>query len=177
MLWLWGSVRKLTLGGVSALVLLGALICTGTLAGTPMVSRLFDDQQLKVVFVKWEDVPVALVLEGEHSGELQENELVQLRELGLKGRFSVIGTSVTGSGTRSRAVIVMQRQASTQLLQPHSTSVVYIQFAHSWRRFPPNERMTDRKIVLEPSPQSPNVTRCSVELAGGGWVSSDKYHW
>lgn len=150
---------------------LGApLVILGLGAGTSYV-RSLSDQQLEVVFVKWNELPqdLALDLEGGVRVPLTAEEMSRLRAAGLRGTLTVTGASTHGSGPDARMLILMKSQptSSVTLQQPNQSAIIYVQDGDNWNRYPSDARLLDRTVELFSPSEAPTQTQYLVRLASG----------
>lgn len=134
-----------------------------------------SDQRLTLRVLKWSPGPESLSVSdslgraGDEEARLPSSLIEQLKEIGLTGEIGNYGYSIHGQGERSEAIIVMQKQVQqpTDLPQPDATTIIYVQYEHGWKLYPPSAPMLRRTIRIDSLADDPRQTTIMVELANG----------
>lgn len=187
------SLRKRTLLFTSIQAVSFSVIALAAIwSYNPMSMYASNDQELHVVIVKCDEGESPLIVDSENYGTInirvhnlsssnsvkldftsEDEKMLQLA--GVKGHCKVINYSVHGSGTFSKAIIVLREipLRLIKLYQPDESSIIYIQDGQKFSIFPENAPTLDRTIELRRSLSDINTNDSNnvvymVELAGGG---------
>jgi hypothetical protein len=97
-------------------------------------------------------------------------EIQQIQKTGITGVVSTYATGGRyGRGKRSHVTLIMREPVVEPigLEEPDQDSIVYVQYPHEWKKFPPNAGTLKRKIRIEPTFGDPRQSSVMVELATG----------
>ncbi len=133
------------------------------------------EQSLTLRVVRWVPAPHRLLTADGSEGSLPaprltDPEFTLLVQSGLTGKVTTFSLDKYGNGNKSStAIVVLQRPVASpvELPEPDACTVVYIQEADDWRRFPPHAPVLKRTIRLEPSRNDPGQSLLTVELPDG----------
>ena len=134
-----------------------------------------SDQELSLLVMRWTPSSSALVIKeleetpGFPDTKLSPSETEKIKAMGLTGRLETTGGGLYGRGSRSRVILILQKQVveAVELKQPNASSIVYLQDGEKWRAFPPDAPTLNRTIRIEPWADDPTQTSVGVELASG----------
>lgn len=148
------------------------IIACGVFVAYPLVPKQ-SEQSLEVIFVRVIPGPQDLTI-AERTGGLSENELEQLKALGLSGTLH-FGMSQYRSGTptQARAVVVCTGdvRAPVELREPRGANVMYVQSGDLWKMYPPGAPTLRKRIKFWPSTAEPQM----IEVQSGS--SHSAFSW
>lgn len=148
------------------------IIACGVFVAYPLVPKQ-SEQSIEVIFVRVIPGPQDLTITGRTVG-LSENELRQLKALGLSGTFHFGMSQDRGSTpTQVRAVIVCigDLRSPIELREPRGTNVMYVQSGDLWKMYPPGAPTMRKKIKFWPSSADPGM----IEVQSGS--SHSTFSW
>lgn len=145
----------------------------------PAVVHLRHDQHLTLVYGRIR--PTTAGPPVDDSRELLisgEKELLDRAKIG--GSVEVVGAHAanTTQHPRARILVLLRRPVDRayRLLQPDATTVLYVQEANGFRRFPVDAKvLPDRAVEFYPA--GSNETRFWVEHAGGSRSGGSGFQW
>ena len=106
-------------------------------------------------------------------------ELDLLRAAGVTGRLELRGARPGHFGLPARVLLIAQRRVSqeTTVEVPEEGTVIYLQRDSSWEKLPGGIKTLQRKLVIGPQSDRPDVTVVMEELEGGGMQGGMAFSW
>jgi hypothetical protein len=166
--------RRLTIESV-AYLLVAILVLY---AHRPAVVRLSSEQHLTLVYGRIHPQRAGPAIDDARA-LLSAEERQLLARAGIAGSIEILGSHAANTAPRpvARVLVLFDRPVDRvhRVLQPDATTVLYIQAAAGFRRFPPDAKVLERAVELYPS--GPGETRYWIEHAAGSRSGGAGIQW